>query len=546
MEEEEARVDCLLLMRRLVSDPFTTLVDECFRRRRAEWRTLAIHFADARAHLRWCVMARLISSLGSAASPSSGEGVFSASRSRVFRRFLRHSTTPTMRKMRAKARDRERPRMTPVRPSSVDVLPQPLGSAGMVDDVAAVDVDTDSSSTGSSVGVDVDVSTHCAICRTSREGRRAEGERGDVPRRKKTRRAPKNPPSSTCRLLPTARTCPRSRCGGRVACGRWRRDRWSLRRGRVCRRTMRRDRRRGPSTRRAAPGRTRAGRSGWEGRRGVGRESRAGSQAGGRVRCRRRSRGAGRRRGPRRRRRGGAPGAQRTGRERGRGRQGWQGGGGAAWVVGGGGGRRWRGAWAGGGAGADLRAAWDEAWHGLAGRDSGRGLPRDEGQAGGVELGGADGRRRKRLVLIDSDTGWNWRVAQWSHSEGRLGWARSCLCHCYLSVKYRPIIRIHPLYEGRPAIYSLQSPLKQPPSPSPSLLLPPARSLVQRPPPLPPPRPPQHVLAPPLVHQLVRPPLHLHHHPPHLPPRPVLARLVRVPIISVPKISLARAPTSLI
>ena len=166
-----------MLMRRLVSDPFTTLVDECFRRRRAEWRTLAIHFADARAHLRWCVMARLISSLGSAASPSSGEGVFSASRSRVFRRFLRHSTTPTMRKMRAKARDRERPRMTPVRPSSVDVLPQPLGSAGMVDDVAAVDVDTDSSSTGSSVGVDVDVSTHCAICRTSREGRgrRARG-----------------------------------------------------------------------------------------------------------------------------------------------------------------------------------------------------------------------------------------------------------------------------------------------------------------------------------------------------------------------------------
>lgn len=70
-----------------------------------------------------------------------------------------------MRRIRPKARDRDKPSMMPVILSLSEVLPHPLGREGMVEveDVRLlVLVVTESSSTGSSVGDEL--SMHCEIC----------------------------------------------------------------------------------------------------------------------------------------------------------------------------------------------------------------------------------------------------------------------------------------------------------------------------------------------------------------------------------------------
>ncbi len=165
--DEDARGACLSLSR-VLSVLFATALR--LRRSRADCRTFASHLADARAHMRCWERARLISSLTSESASSRTGAVFSASLSSCFRRFLRQSTIPIMKRMRAMASERERANIMPVMGSEPG-FPQPLGSEGAVEVAAellptpedagdAVAADTWSSWTGSSVA---EASMHCVF-----------------------------------------------------------------------------------------------------------------------------------------------------------------------------------------------------------------------------------------------------------------------------------------------------------------------------------------------------------------------------------------------
>ncbi len=155
-------------LREPVSAPFAATAVRRFRRLRADCRTLAIHLAEARAHIRCCERARLTSTLASSSSGSGGEALISGSSlSASFRRFLRQRTMPIIKRMRETASDSERARIMPVMASLSECFPQPLGregegAGGEVDRVESIpsEVETWSSWTGKSVAEE---SMHCVI-----------------------------------------------------------------------------------------------------------------------------------------------------------------------------------------------------------------------------------------------------------------------------------------------------------------------------------------------------------------------------------------------